>query len=194
MDVIQISDALVLEPISLEDQSVLFELMQRVYTPAYAHFWEDQGNWYLNKMYSLENLKKDLQENGSYYYFVRSCLPARQVCESNMNPEYKTIGIFKIIENCAYPEQPNRLGFKIHRIYLDAAVHGKGIGKQLMQYAEDRAKETNHTLLWLDAMDQHPQAMSFYKNLGYLKGSVQLLDFELLYDLYRPIWSLYKHL
>lgn len=191
---IQISDVLVLDPISLKDQPALFELMQRIYPPAYAHFWEDQGNWYLNKMYSLENLAKDLQEKGSYYYFVRSCLPAREVRESSNTPEYKTIGIFKVIENCAYPKQPNRLGFKTHRIYLDASVHGKGIGKQLMMYAEERAKETKHTLLWLDAMDQHPQAMTFYKNLGYSKGGVQHLDFALLHDLYRPMWYLYKHL
>jgi len=184
---IQISDTLILDPITLEDQPALFEIMQRIYPPAYAHFWEDQGNWYLNEMYSLENLTKDLQEHGSYYYFVR-------FCENGNSPEYKTIGIFKVIENCTYPEQPDRLGFKIHRIYLDATVHGKGIGKQLMRYAEERAKETKHTLLWLDAMDQHPQAMSFYKSLGYSKGGVQHLDFALLHDLYRPMWYLYKHL
>lgn len=198
---IQISDALHLESITLEDQPALFKVMQRIYPPAYAHFWEDQGHWYLDKIYGLDNLTKELQEEGSYYYFVRSYLPANEVSESTssesnkeFSSEYKTIGILKVIENCPYPEQPNRLGFKIHRIYLDASVHGEGIGKKLMQYAEERAKETNHTLLWLDAMDQHPQAMSFYKNLGYTKGGVQYLDFELLHDIYRPMWYLYKHL
>lgn len=188
---IQISDALVLEPISLEDQPALFELMQRIYPPAYSHFWKDQGHWYLDAQYNTENLKKELQEKGSHYYFVRSCLSPDRNEDSQ---DYKTIGIFKVIENCVYPEQPDRLGFKTHRIYLDAEVHGKGIGKQLMRYAEKRAKDTKHTLLWLDAMDQHPQAMSFYKKLGYTKGSVQELDFELLFDKYRPIWHLYKQL
>ncbi|WP_299675916.1 GNAT family N-acetyltransferase [uncultured Dokdonia sp.] len=190
---ITISDQLVLQPITAEDQPKLFELMKRIYPPAYKHFWQDQGNWYINNLYTLENLKKELQEKGSYYYFIRSCLPARQVRESVQN-KYTTIGIFKIIENCIYPEQPEMLSFKVHRIYLDTSIQGKGFGKQLMQYAQTRAKETGHQLIWLDAMDQHPQAMSFYNRLGYVKGNLQSLDFELLYPIYRPMWYLYKHL
>ena len=184
---ITISDQLTLQPITLEDQPDLFELMQRIYPPAYAHFWEDQGDWYLNAQYGSENLKKELQEKGSYYYFVR-------FRESILSTKDKIIGILKIIENCTYPEQPETSGFKVHRIYLDTTIQGKGVGKQLMMYSEKRAQETKHTLIWLDAMDQHPQAMSFYKKLGFIKGSVQSLDFDLLHDIYRPIWYLYKHL
>lgn len=184
---IPISDQLALEAIRLEDQARLFELMQRIYPPAYSHFWEDQGNWYLNEQYNTENLKKELEEKGSYYYFVR-------FRESVLSPEYKTIGIFKVIENYTYPEQADIVSYKVHRIYLDTTVQGKGIGKELMEYAEKRAKETKHDLIWLDAMDQHPQAMFFYRNLGFTKGGVQRLDFELLHDTYRPMWYLYKHL
>lgn len=191
---IPISDHLVLQPITLEDQPALYELMKRIYPPAYEHFWQDQGNWYLNTLYTPENLKKELQEKESYYYFVRSCLSARQVRESIHSKEYSTIGIFKIIENCLYPEQPDVLSFKVHRIYLDTSTQGKGIGRQLMQYAQTRAQETGHQLIWLDAMDQHPQAMNFYNSLGYTKGGLQHLDFELLHDIYKPMWYLYKHL
>jgi len=70
----------------------------------------------------------------------------------------------------------------------------QGIGRQLMQYAQTRAQETGHQLIWLDAMDQHPQAMNFYNSLGYIKGGLQHLDFELLHDMYKPMWYLYKHL
>ncbi|WP_299764136.1 GNAT family N-acetyltransferase [uncultured Dokdonia sp.] len=184
---ITISDQLVLQPITLEDQPALYELMKRIYPPAYEHFWQDQGNWYINNLYTLENLKKELQEKGSYYYFVR-------FRESVYNKEYTTIGILKIIENCTYPEQPDRQSFKVHRIYLDTTIQGKGIGRRLMQYAQTRAQETGHQLIWLDAMDQHPQAMNFYNSLGYIKGGLQHLDFELLHDMYKPMWYLYKHL
>lgn len=191
---ITISDQLVLQPITLEDQPALFELMNRIYPPAYAHFWQDQGHWYINSLYTPDNLKKELQEKGSYYYFVRSCRPARQVRESVYSKEYTTIGILKVIENCTYPEQSDKQSFKVHRIYLDTTIQGKGIGRQLMQYAQTRAQETGHQLIWLDAMDQHPQAMSFYHKLGYTKGSLQRLDLELLHDVYKPMWYLYKHL
>lgn len=184
---ITLSEQLQLQPIALEDQPVLFELMQRVYPPAYAHFWKDQGSWYLNSLYTFDNLKKELQEEGSYYYFVR-------FRESAHSKEYTIIGIFKIIEDCTYPEQSELSSLKVHRIYLDNTVQGKGIGKQLMLYAQEHAQKSNHKLIWLDAMDQHPQAMAFYNSLGYSKGGLQQLDFELLHDLYKPMWYLYKHL
>ncbi len=184
---ITISDLLQLHPIRLEDQSELYTLMQRIYPPAYAHFWEDQGNWYINTLYTLENLKKELQEEGSHYYFVR-------FRKSTYTEKYNLIGIFKIIENHIYPEQTTQHSFKVHRIYLDTTIQGKGIGKQLMNYAQKRAKETNHNLIWLDAMDQHVQAMAFYTMLGYTKGGLQQLDLELLHTKYRPMWYLYKHL
>ncbi len=184
---VTISDQLQLTPIALEDQSDLFKLMQRIYPPAYAHFWHDQGDWYINTIYSFESLKEDLSEIGSLYYFVR-------FRESELSKEYKIIGILKVIENCTYPEQPDVSSFKVHRIYLDTTIQGKGIGKQLMQYAQNHAQATNHKLIWLDAMDEHPQAMHFYNKLGYQKGGLQHLDFELLHIKYRPMWYLYKHL
>lgn len=184
---ITISDYIQLQPITLDDQADLYALMQRIYPPAYSHFWEDQGNWYINTLYALENLQKELQEEGSYYYFVR-------FRESIHENKYDTIGIFKIIENYTYPEQPTIHSFKVHRIYLDTAIQGKGIGKELMLYAQHRAQTTGHTLIWLDAMDQHPQAMNFYHKLGYMKGGLQQLDLELLHSIYRPMWYLYKHL
>lgn len=192
---ITISDQIALQPITLEDQLDLFELMQRIYPPAYKHFWEDQGNWYLNSLYTPDNLKKELQEKGSYYYFIRYFdKQSISFRESVNSKKHTTIGIFKVIENCVYPEQPSALSFKVHRIYLDTTIQGKGIGKQLMRYAEKRAKKTRHNLIWLDAMDQHPQAMAFYEKLGYIKGGLQQLDFELLHDMYRPMWYLYKQI
>lgn len=182
-----ISDQLQLTAITLEDQSDLFKLMQRIYPLAYAHFWHDQGDWYIHNIYSIESLKKDLSEVGSHYFFVR-------FRESVHTQKYNTIGILKIIENSTYPEQPDVSSFKVHRVYLDTTIQGKGIGKQLMQYAQNRAQTTNHKLIWLDAMDEHPQAMHFYNKLGYQKGGLQHLDFKLLHDKYRPMWYLYKHL
>lgn len=184
---IAISDQLQLIPITIDDQEVLYTLMKRIYPPAYSHFWEDKGQWYLDTLYTKTNLKKELLEKGSYYYFIG-------FRESVLSKTTTHIGILKVIENHTYPELPEYRGFKVHRIYLDQTIQGKGIGKQIIQYTEKRALQTNHQIIWLDAMDKHPQAMHFYQRLGFEKGGLQLLDFELLHAPYRPMWYLYKKL
>ncbi len=184
---ISISDQLQLIPITLDDQEVLYTLMKRIYPPAYSHFWKDQGKWYIDTLYTHKNLKKELLEEGSYYYFIR-------FRESALSEFDSYIGILKIIENYIYPELPKSPSLKVHRIYLDPAIQGKGIGKKIIKYTEERARKTHHKIIWLDAMDKHPQAMYFYERLGFQKGGLQLLDFDLLHAPYRPMWYLYKKL
>ena len=183
---IKVTDHISLRPIQLEDHAELHGLMQRVYPPAYAHYWEDQGAWYVNTIYSLENLTKELAEAGSLYYFI--------VFQEEKSTTGEVVGIFKIIHDYSYPPMPAFKAFKVHRVYLDAATQGKGIGKKLMQYATQIANNENHELLWLDAMETHTQAQAFYASLGFEKTEMQLLDFELLYPEHRPMWYLHKFL
>lgn len=183
---IKVTDNISLRAIQLEDQLDLHALMQGIYPPAYAHYWEDQGKWYVDTIYGFENLKEELAHKESQYYFV--------MYHTDVIPEGQRIGIFKIIQNCVYPPKPGFKAFKVHRIYLDSATHGRGIGKLLMQYAEQLARDSKHELLWLDAMDTHTQAQAFYTSLGFEKTEVQILDFELLHPEHRPMWFMHTFL
>lgn len=51
---------------------------------------------------------------------------------------------------------------KIEMLFVDPAVRGQGIGKQLVTYAL-------HTLnvLYVDVNEQNPQALGFYEHLGF---------------------------
>ena len=177
---IQVSEDITLIPIALKDQRQLLSLMHRIYPPAYAHYWKDDCSWYINSQYGIENLAKELNDRNSMYYFVRF--------------RESVIGILKLIANCCYKPLPSFKAYKVHRIYLDTTVQGKGIGKQLMAFAETEARRGNYDILWLDAMDTHIQAQSFYKKLGFEKTERQLLDFPLLHDQHRPMWFMHKEL
>lgn len=177
---ITISPNLRLQTIVQEDQHQLFLLMQRIYPSAYAHYWKDDCSWYLNKIYSKEALYSDLSKPDEHYYFVRF----------NEN----IIGIFKLAYNQTYHFEPRLAAFKVQRLYLDPLIQGKGIGKQLMRYAEEKARLTSHDLIWLDAMDTHTQAQQFYTSLGYSKKEKQYLNFDLLRDEHRSMWYMQKML
>lgn len=181
-----VTDNISLQPLELKDQGDLHALMQRIYPPAYAHYWEDQGAWYVNTVYGYENLKKELEDPGSKYYYVLHP-------QENLKVD-QVVGIFKIIDDYSYPPLPSYKAFKVHRIYLDPTTQGKGIGKTLMKYATNLAQESKHELIWLDAMDTHTQAQAFYASLGYEKTEVQHLDFELLHPEHRPMWYMHRFL
>lgn len=81
---------------------------------------------------------------------------------------------------------------KLHRIYLHPKTQGNGLGKKLLSWLEKEAKQKGYKIIWLDAMDEQPQAFQFYKKRGYKYHSHTFLPFELLYDEVRKMSQIYK--
>ncbi|WP_299619065.1 GNAT family N-acetyltransferase [uncultured Tenacibaculum sp.] len=176
---ITVSEQISLVPITSNDTSILFDLMKEVYPQAYDYFWEDAGNWYINSQYSEENIVKELAELNSDYYFV--------VVDG------EKVGNFKVNWNSELENfTEKRKAVKLHRIYLHSKTQGKGVGKQLLLWLENEAKKKQYEMIWLDAMDEKPQAFEFYKKLGYQYHSHCFLPFDLLHDKYRKMSQVYK--
>ena len=177
---LQITEHIGLKPITEVDATALFTLMNEVYTAAYKHFWKDQGNGYIQRQYGAENIVKELREEQTAYYFIV------------VNEE--VVGNFRVLWNRELLGFPHKKSAKLHRLYLHPKSHGQGIGKTLMNWLENTAKERRYDLIWLDAMDAQPKAFQFYENLGYQYHSHCLLDFKELYDAFRKMSQLYKEL
>jgi ribosomal protein S18 acetylase RimI-like enzyme len=63
----------------------------------------------------------------------------------------------------------------VHRLMVDPACQGRGIGRGLMRFAEDRARELGYGVIRLDAFTANPRALRLYRRLGYHDaGSVTL--------------------
>ena len=60
------------------------------------------------------------------------------------------------------PEKSGRI--KMKQVAVDPAFQGKGYGSQIVQFAEQYAKEKKYTLMYCHARDT---AVSFYSKLGY---------------------------
>ena len=175
---IRIHPNLSLVPIQVQDHLKLVELMEGIYKSAYSHFWTDQGDWYLELCYNEGNLEKELSRARSNYYFVVF--------------ENKTVGIIKY----DFPFSPREVeipnAMKLHRLYLDESVHGKGVAKELMLYIEQVAIEKNLDFIWLEAMLEKPQAKRFYEKMGYEWVYTYQLEFEKLYPEVRGIQIMKK--
>ena len=137
-----ISEAITLKNIAIENHSQLEALIKRIYPPAYKYLWKNNDcSFYFNKFYSLENLKKELLEPHSEYYFIML----------NNNIE----GILRVLFNTTFQNLESTIlnTCYLHRIYLSEKAQGKGIAKQLLHWIELKALEKNNKLVWLKAMD-----------------------------------------
>ena len=178
---IQINQNIRLESITNSTSNELFQLMKEVYPLAYDYFWEDGGNWYVNSQYSEENISKELGQENADYFFVLW--------------KGERVGNFRIVwDEPLLNFQKEVKSVKLHRVYLHTKTQGKGIGKTLLQWLEKQAIKKQYELIWLDAMDEKPQAFNFYKKLGYQYHSHCFLPFDLLHDEYRKMSQLYKSL
>jgi ribosomal protein S18 acetylase RimI-like enzyme len=55
----------------------------------------------------------------------------------------------------------------VHRLAVDPKFQKKGIGKKLMDYAEDFAKKNNFISIRLDTFSKNKNNMRFYERRGY---------------------------
>ena len=177
---IQVSEHIVLKKISIEDQSQLFALMKRIYPPAYTDYWQDNGDWYVNSLYTIENVKEELEEEETDYYFVVF--------------DEMIIGIMRIVYHIDMYHNKDKNYVKLHRLYLDQTIQNKGIGKQLMMWMIQKVQEEGYSKIWLDAMEMQPQALHFYQKLGFEIIDKVSLDFPLLIDEYRGMFKMVREL
>ena len=176
---ISISELIQLQPITINEQSKLMALMERIYPPAYMYMWTNKDcNFYFEHFYNLNNLKKELTEAESEYYFV--------IYKSQL------VGILKIHFNKPLKSMPNKSGCYLNRIYLSEETQGKGIANELMQWVEQKAKLKGNELIWLEAMDSKVQAIRFYQKQGFKKSHKTSLPFKLLLEQYRGMLVFYK--
>ncbi|MDX6745534.1 GNAT family N-acetyltransferase [Polaribacter sp. PL03] len=175
---IKITENIQLRKISSSDSEVLFNLMSEIYPLAYSHFWTDNGDWYINSQYSKEHILKELSEENTAYYFIL------------FNDEI--IGNFRIIWDEKLEGLSEEKQVKLHRIYLHKKTQGNGIGKKLISWLEEQAIKKGNKAIWLDAMDEQPQAFQFYKKLGFVYHSHTFLPYDLLHKEVRKMSQVYK--
>ena len=161
---ISINSDLSLTAIEHQDQQILLSLMQKIYLDAYPHLWMDDGSFYFNTFYSQENLKNELSDKNAHYFFVYF--------------KKEQIGIFRYVLNCNYKNDQTK-SVKLHRIYLDQSVHGKGIGSRLIEWLEKEIR-SDYDCLWLESMDTQENAINFYKKLSFEIVGATSLTFDLV--------------
>lgn len=109
---------------------------------------------YVEHKFSIEHLQKELSHPESFFYFAQN--------------ENDILGYLKLNLGKAQTETRDN-AIEIERIYVDESFHGKGIGKLLMEYAIQFAKERGSAKIWLGVWEHNTKAIHFYQKNGFVE-------------------------
>ncbi|QPR69485.1 GNAT family N-acetyltransferase [Lysinibacillus macroides] len=111
---------------------------------------------YLARAFTEEQLKKELANQSSAFYFI-----------SVVNEE--VAGYLKVNVDEAQSEKMGDQALEIERIYIRRNYQGQGLGKYLMDKAIELATAQNKKSIWLGVWEKNEPAIGFYKKLGFVQ-------------------------
>ncbi|MFX3640053.1 MAG: GNAT family N-acetyltransferase [Candidatus Pristimantibacillus sp.] len=129
---------------------------------------------YLDKAFNSNQLKKELSNVSSEFYFVY------------LNEELA--GYLKVNFNDAQSEKMGDESLEIERIYIRSKFQGKGLGKYLLDKSVEIAIRQNKKMVWLGVLEKNENATAFYKKMGFVQtgthsfymGDEEQIDFIMI--------------
>lgn len=170
-----------IERVLPQDILTLQRVVEETYLPYFRYLWHDEGTAYLAYINNLGVLEQHLANPQHHYYFAKL--------------EDDTIaGYLKLIFEAPIPDTHVVNAISLDKIYLSEAAKGKGIGKSLMEFADQQAQLAKVEYLWLRVMDSNAYNLDFYVKNGYKILYKRWLELANIKDEYRGIFTMLKSL
>ncbi len=147
-------------PADLTDLVEIRDVATRIWNEYYpAIISQAQIDYMLSMDYATEKLQKDMAEG---------------VCIDKLLHDGVLIGF------CAYgpltDPDPSANSLKLHKIYVDPAAHGKGLGSWLLEKVETFARSSNYTKILLQVNKGNQRAIAAYQRNGYIVERAAVVD------------------
>ncbi|OMF73282.1 GNAT family N-acetyltransferase [Paenibacillus glucanolyticus] len=147
---------IIIKKCTLEDSRQLQEIGYETFNETF----KDQNspgnmNAYLERAFNLEQIKKELSNKFSQFFFVY------------FNNE--VAGYLKVNTNDEQSEEMGDESLEIERIYIKSKFQKHGLGKYLLNQAKDIAVESNKKKLWLGVWEKNENAIAFYEKMGFVQ-------------------------
>jgi ribosomal protein S18 acetylase RimI-like enzyme len=143
-----------IEKAALEDIDLLLELGKTTFTQTFAaNNTPENMAAYMNRAFTNEKLKSELENPHSEFYLVRI--------------DEKAVGYLKVNTANAQTEQQPNDTLEIERIYVLNDFYGQGIGLKLLEKAITIAREKRLKSIWLGVWERNHRALRFYEKNGF---------------------------
>ena len=129
-------------------------------TQACAKKMQENGIFQWNEHYpSKEAFQKDIDRGELFVMEEKNTVQGTIVISTVMDEEYKPIQWLT----------PNGNSVYIHRLSVHPNLQGKGLAQQMMDFAENHAREHRFVSVRLDTFSQNKRNQRFYEQRGYQK-------------------------
>ena len=158
-----------------KDAEILREMAITTFRESHGHSasTEDIGE-YINAKFTLENIEGELSDDSNVFHLVY------------VNEELA--GYSKIIYNTAYENLTKVNSTKLERLYVLEKFHDLKIGKQLMDFNLNLAKQNAQSGIWLYVWTENYRAIRFYQNYGFQQ--IAETNFQISVQHSNPNWIL----
>ena len=172
----------IIEPISIRkadahDAELLYSVCRQSYIESFADHWNEGGlAWYLDKVYGLDVLGRDLR-NSRINYFIAyyDKVPA---------------GFMKVKLDSVLKDNVGGKHLEIEKLYFLAKYQRKGLGRELISTARLLANELDIDVIWLGVIDTNASAISFYERNGFKFFDKARLEIPYFKDELRGMWRM----
>ena len=142
----------------------LREIAIRTFRQSYEHRNTPSNfSWYIQRAFTIEKLLCEIQNKESCIYFTML--------------EKSIIGYLKLNVGDSQTEDFGEQYLEIERIYLDTSYKRKGFGRKMVEFSLQKAIEGKKSCIWLGVWDQNPEAIIFYRNMGFSKRGSHIFKF-----------------
>lgn len=140
-----------------EDIPVIRMLSERIWRSHYPGIISPaQIEYMLQQMYAPAALRSEMEQPGYRYVLV--------------NDNVAPIGYF------AFRHEPAGNAVLLSKIYLLPDWHGKGIGRQMLQYVKDEAGKRGAATVYLFVNRNNTRAIRAYERFGFVKKEPVVTD------------------
>jgi ribosomal protein S18 acetylase RimI-like enzyme len=124
----------------------------------YRDTFEDSNSEVLMQQYfsealTPEKLLKELNIVGSHFYFIYL--------------DDQIAGFLKVNEGEAQSDEVAENSLEVERFYIRKQYLRNGLGKKLMEFSYNLAKQSDKSSLWLGVWEGNLTALAFYKAQGF---------------------------
>lgn len=152
----QPSNHLTFRECTVSDLDTLIQISKDTFIAAFeAENEPEDFREYIASAFSREQLKKELLNVDSQFYFVFE----------NMD----LVGYFKVNSGQAQTDVKDKNSLELERIYVVDGHQGKGIGAWMLQQIINLAKHKDMAYVWLGVWEHNPGAIRFYQKHGFTK-------------------------
>ncbi|HEY4327755.1 MAG TPA: GNAT family N-acetyltransferase [Mucilaginibacter sp.] len=140
--------------VRIADAEILLSYSKQTFYEFFAHL-NDPANMeaYSAVAFTQQNMLDQLKNPDSQFYFAMI--------------DDQIAGYIKINFNDAQTDVKDRNAMEVERIYVSGEHHGKKIGKQLLDFAIDIARNKNFDYVWLGVWEHNHKALGFYEHSGF---------------------------